>query len=45
MLLFKYQKCGADGYPEENHEQKKPLVNQCQDEIMPSMKEGDRFIV
>lgn len=45
MLLFKHQQCGADGYPEENHEQKKPLDSNCQDDITPSMKESDRFIV
>ena len=45
MLLFKHQQCGADGYPEENHEQKKLLDSNCKDDITPSIIESDRCIV
>ncbi|VDI21340.1 monocarboxylate transporter 12-like isoform X2 [Mytilus galloprovincialis] len=50
MLMFKYQQCGTDSYPEDQSikEQKKPLVNHIHDEFKPSfnaMKDGDRIIV
>ena len=48
MLMFKYQQCGSDSYPEDHHknEQKKPLV--AHEEFKSAtneIKEGDRIIV